>query len=158
MCRSMHRLTRSRSRSGGMASSSQLSPTFGLAGRQVPLLDLLFGDSNQLEVDLGVGSERAQFAFDVLSRVTTARVAVKERIDESRRNIDSSQGPHRKGRFKTAPDGAMRVLVAVTACSFHTVCLSLAHAGRRAPGRPISSSGIGQAFRSSSFEIQLIRC
>ena len=39
---------------------------FGLAGRKVPLLDLLFGDGYQFEVDLSAGRELTQFALNVL--------------------------------------------------------------------------------------------
>ena len=57
------------------------------------------------------------------------------------------RGPHGKGKFKTAPDGAMRVLVAVTARSFHMVCLSYARfrGGRVCPRMTPARGGIRTA-------------
>ena len=56
-------------------------PALGISGRQIPFLNLLRSDCDQFKVDLGIGREFAQLAFDMLGGMCATRIAIKECID-----------------------------------------------------------------------------
>jgi hypothetical protein len=59
-------------------------PALGISGRQIPFLNLLRSDCDQFKVDLGIGREFAQLAFNMLGGMCATRIAIKECIDVCR--------------------------------------------------------------------------